>query len=78
MGLGTSLERTDRWAVDPNCTKPTRGEVAGCVRRNRYIVLKEQSGSTASRISGLKKQPLARADPMRPKFVEIDHALVAN
>jgi len=76
--LGASLERANRWAVDPNRAEIARREIAGCLRRDSNIVLEEHSGLTARRVSSLEEQSFTLADSMRPKFVDIDDAWVSN
>ena len=78
MRLGAVLERTDRWAIDPNRTDTARNEIAGCLRRDSHVILEEHSGPTARRVSSLKEQPFSLADPMRPKLADIDDASVSN
>ena len=78
MCLGALLERPNRWTIDPNRTETTRGEIAGCLRRNSHVILEEHSGPTARGVASLKEQPFAPADPMRPKFIDIDDAWVSN
>src|SRR4029453_1052845 len=76
--FGASLEWSDRGTIDPNRTEPTRGEVAGGVRRNGHVVLEEQSRPTARRVSRLQQQSFALADAIRPKLVDIDAARISN
>ena len=78
MRLGASLQRTDRWAIDPNRTETTRGEMAGGLGSDCYVVLEEHAGPTARRISSLQEQPFSLADPMPPKVVDLDDAAISN
>jgi len=51
--LGAIVERSDRWAIDPDCAEAAGGEQPCGLRRNRDIVLEELAGPTARRVPRL-------------------------